>query len=319
MRRYCLERCLSVPPEELQGDDAQAIEEDIQSKPWIELKGGYQHCWLCQAYATDGHIASEKHKRRVYWYQVQEENDRQLEPRPEWVETREGFKFCTLCRVYVTPEHLRSLRHQKNVKWHEGWKDWSDGKKEEETLPSTWGDPKYFERREGWWHCTLCSTWATEQHCLGQRHTRAVHNDEYASRGDSFQENEKRPYYSDYGSPWNGKPWKSIHSKAAAEPAISEGKRRQLDSEPWGPGWDEDSGKGQFHSDAGALCNGTTSWKAVYSEEQNRLIYLPVKIGTGTADPDAQPDIAGTGSVSSVAAEPCAEPDVQQIDDIEWC
>ena len=33
--------------------------------PWLELRGGYDFCSLCSHFATDGHLASEGHRRRV--------------------------------------------------------------------------------------------------------------------------------------------------------------------------------------------------------------------------------------------------------------
>jgi hypothetical protein len=103
---------------------------------WIIVKDGYDYCDLCHNFATDGHLNSERHKKRVDWYEWESEwketgmSRREIwardnGPPPEWgdpthYELKDGWFRCRLCQAWVTDmRHVKSKRHQNRIHWAE--------------------------------------------------------------------------------------------------------------------------------------------------------------------------------------------------------
>lgn len=101
------------------------------SKPWFKLDdSGEYKCLLCGAFATEGHIASDKHQQRSAnpeWYGFGEEAggssgsgstnggyNRALWDEP-WFVKKEGEYYCDLCGNWATETHITSAKHQKRA------------------------------------------------------------------------------------------------------------------------------------------------------------------------------------------------------------
>lgn len=88
------------------------------SKPWFEEKEGAWYCLLCKSYATEGHLASEKHKNReqepsYYGFPLEGEENRPVEKEWDqpWFEQRDGEWYCLLCNQWANTGHLTGKKH----------------------------------------------------------------------------------------------------------------------------------------------------------------------------------------------------------------
>merc|ERR1712136_242966 len=82
-------------------------------KPWFERRDGDYYCLLCWAYATEGHVMSNRHVQResfpsYYGFQSGKQDTQFDHP---WYEKVSGEWFCHLCDARATEEHLNSERH----------------------------------------------------------------------------------------------------------------------------------------------------------------------------------------------------------------
>jgi len=193
------------------------------NKPWFEKKDGEFYCNLCSAWATDGHVASEKHKTREsnpQWYGFG--GGQPVQRTEPWFEHKDGMDYCNLCGAYATDGHLESEKHRKraaNPEWY-GFppssgsvvpcepalpEPWVRYFSEEEQAPwyhnpvtkvTQWEFPEFpsgasdpvttsmvvassrppqynhpwFEQREGEWFCLLCNCWAPDTHLGSSKH-----------------------------------------------------------------------------------------------------------------------------------------------------
>ncbi|CAK0831364.1 unnamed protein product, partial [Prorocentrum cordatum] len=122
-------------PAAVEGEGVLAVWDPL-NKPWIQMKDGYHFCLLCHTFATDGHLASERHHRRVEWHEwwgseeqlsqlrVQDQHGEQKGPpaswgSPEYFVWREGWWWCRVCSQWGTLEHVQGRRHQRRLQWAE--------------------------------------------------------------------------------------------------------------------------------------------------------------------------------------------------------
>ena len=80
---------------------------------WLEYRADREYwCSLCEKYATNGHLQSDAHMRRVWWYNM---TGAPMAPgNPDhfvWNADKQMF-FCKLCFKYVTNEHIASAKHK---------------------------------------------------------------------------------------------------------------------------------------------------------------------------------------------------------------
>ena len=86
---------------------------------WLEYRADREYwCSLCEKYATDGHLQSDAHMRKVWWY-----NTSSIPPgagvpvapgNPDhfvWKADKQMF-FCLLCYKYASDEHIASAKHK---------------------------------------------------------------------------------------------------------------------------------------------------------------------------------------------------------------
>jgi len=98
---------------------------------WLTDKEGYDFCRLCRTFATDGHLTSDRHRRKLDNFE-------------QWGGVNNEY----------TDEWLQDGLHLQDTS----------------SPPKFWGDPAHFEWRAGWWWCKLCWQWADGAHTQGQRH-----------------------------------------------------------------------------------------------------------------------------------------------------
>lgn len=107
-----------------------ALVQSSRRPNWLEVKDGYDYCSLCRHFATDGHLASERHKARALWQEWSESQaqapaedlTRQLGPPAAWgdpahFEFREGWWWCRLCQQWSDAGHVEGKRHLKRAHW----------------------------------------------------------------------------------------------------------------------------------------------------------------------------------------------------------
>ena len=87
---------------------------------WLEYRADREDwCSLCEKHATDGHLQSDAHMRKVWWY-----NTSRILPgagapmapgNPDhfaWKADKQMF-FCKLCFKHATDEHIASAMHKR--------------------------------------------------------------------------------------------------------------------------------------------------------------------------------------------------------------
>mmetsp|Transcript_51690 Transcript_51690/g.123043 ORF Transcript_51690/g.123043 Transcript_51690/m.123043 type:complete len:291 (+) Transcript_51690:82-954(+) len=92
--------------------------EDWNKEYFVLRPDGEYFCTLCNAYATEGHIASEKHKNRVAWQESKTaEPDADSEYSRPYFELKEdgGVEgwYCNLCNQWADEWHLKGKKHVK--------------------------------------------------------------------------------------------------------------------------------------------------------------------------------------------------------------
>jgi len=256
----------------------EAVQVVQQVPEWLELKDGYEHCWLCGSFVTEAHVRTDKHLRRLYWYKsrtVSLETE-VLESRPAWMEKKDGYDHCTLCRVFATDGHLVAARHLKNVEWWEQWgqqesrpkleggQEWSKGP------PDFWGNPAHFEWRNGWWWCLLCEQCADGPHTQGQKHRRALG-------------------------------WGPGNSLTNGVPGVARNDAREplAEPEPCGAGWDRSSAHVSEGTAAASSAVFTDPWQASYSRDHDRLLYYNSETGERSWTAPSQADTEGAAAWGS--------------------
>lgn len=143
--------------------------------------------------------------------------------RPRWLEVKEGWDYCSLCRLYATEGHLRSERHRYRQEMYE-WENAEEGVPPDP--PEAWGDPSYFEWRDGWhWWCKLCEQWSDAGHVQGKRHTKRVQWETWDGEDNAWA-----------NTKWAG-PADSEDDLDTRTP--SDASKPTLD--PWGPAWEAQS------------------------------------------------------------------------------
>lgn len=90
---------------------------------WVEVKDGFDFCTLCHVFATDGHLASERHRKKLWWHEWSILlHDPDLGPPEIWgdathFEWREGWWWCRLCARWADGSHVQGKRHLKRYEW----------------------------------------------------------------------------------------------------------------------------------------------------------------------------------------------------------
>jgi len=100
------------------------------NKPYFEKRDGDYYCNLCSAWATDGHVNSDKHQRRAEqatWYNDPQSTAASSSSWPgspdfsaSYFEFRDGDWYCKLCANWATPDHVASDKHKKRA----AYPDW---------------------------------------------------------------------------------------------------------------------------------------------------------------------------------------------------
>jgi len=211
-------------------------------QPSREMRGGYDFCTLCNVLATESHLVSESHRRRLEWSKqapsalaVAETAIQPLMPRPDWMEVNDEFELCTLCGKHATDGHLASEKHRQRVEWHEWSRENGLQPATSDGTPARWGDPSNFEWRvwgcnspgEGmpWWWCRLCDQWADDQHVQSRRHTQRV---EWGA--DWYLNDAALPALTDRGAVDDADAWRQGIRQPVQEPSRS----------PWQQAWSEE-------------------------------------------------------------------------------
>lgn len=318
MRRHAvLQGCSNSLPDQQQLQDAAVgggsqLVGDEQPRPntdcrelapifrpdWLEVRDGYDFCSLCNIFATDGHLSSAGHRKKLDWHEWMltsgdaiagtsnsdgpaVESIQPFMPQPAWIEDRGGFRFCTLCNIFATDGHLASEKHQRRVEWYDspdsGFVADPNG-----VLPQSWGDPAHFERRQNWWWCKLCGQWADALHIVSKRHKQRV------GWGDWY-----------------------LSVNGSSLPAITSGHEDPSDKhseppEPWGPGWAAASPPVPApHATAKNV------WHTAYSDEHGRPYFFNSTTGervwelpVGCAAVDSAEPQAASGPASNEPAKP---------------
>ena len=130
---------------------------------WCELRdwegADYPYCTLCWKYATDCHVRSAQHTRRLASAPSSSLEICPAAPADGDLVLRDGELFCLLCNKHATEDHMKSVQHER--KWQ--WKHASPAE------PEPGSD---FVMRDGELFCLLCDKHATEGHVKSAQHQR---------------------------------------------------------------------------------------------------------------------------------------------------
>lgn len=149
---------------------------------------------------------------------------------PEWVEVRDGWNYCTLCRLYATDGHLSSEKHKYRQDMYEWERSDENSSRPAEGPPEAWGDPSYFEWRDGWhWFCKLCNQWSDLGHVQGKRHQKKVQWETWTDE-DNVWANTK----------WAG-PCDYLDDDLDTRTPSTATHATQPPMDPWGPHWEAGS------------------------------------------------------------------------------
>ncbi|CAE8596158.1 unnamed protein product [Polarella glacialis] len=213
------------------------------SKPWFERKDGEFYCNLCGAWATDGHVASDRHKAREDnpgWYGYGDGTVPDGYDKPWFTDKGNREYSCELCNAMATDGHIASDRHKKRAAdpklygfpevGEEGATSATTGAIQmasDEVLPAPWVQyispkdqkpyfhnpdtkatqwerpvpavsvqaispvaaaspesnlltyPPWFEKRQGEWYCKLCNKVADSWHIESNMHMKRASCPEY--------------------------------------------------------------------------------------------------------------------------------------------
>ena len=110
--------------------------------PYMELGvNGFLYCKLCGVTSNESHEASQRHKRKVAWY-----NSEKVQPQT-------CFPCLSTTTSVLTPTH------------HDFAASSTD-------FPKSWGDKRHFEweaENQSWW-CRLCWKYADDDHIRSRKH-----------------------------------------------------------------------------------------------------------------------------------------------------
>jgi len=179
------------------------------NKPWFTInEDGEYYCKLCNAFATDGHVASDKHKNRERepeWYMGEGTAVRSAEYNKPWFEDREGQWYCLLCSQWATDGHLAGDKHRKREACPEYYGSWPGQDQAFDAaqacgaasssmpamgyglaVPSASyaaAQPRpnepWLEVKQGELYCNLCGSWATDGHLSSDKHKRRAAEPEW--------------------------------------------------------------------------------------------------------------------------------------------
>eukprot|EP00747_Dinoflagellata_sp_TGD_P185228 gnl/TRDRNA2_/TRDRNA2_41663_c0_seq1.p1 gnl/TRDRNA2_/TRDRNA2_41663_c0~~gnl/TRDRNA2_/TRDRNA2_41663_c0_seq1.p1 ORF type:complete len:411 (+),score=74.66 gnl/TRDRNA2_/TRDRNA2_41663_c0_seq1:37-1233(+) len=119
---------------------------------WMEVREGAEFCRLCSAFATDGHLASDKHRKRLGWH----ESQASCQP---CAELANGSSSSSTAIAVA-----RAAAHSGSAGYAGQGTD----------PPAHWGDPRLFMFEDGWWRCRLCDQWADDSHVGGNKHLKRL-------------------------------------------------------------------------------------------------------------------------------------------------
>lgn len=192
------------------------------NKPWFERRDEDYYCLLCRAYATEGHVTSDRHLQResfpsYYGFPGGEEDTRFNHP---WFEKIGGEWHCHLCDVVATEGHITSERHVRRQQYPESYGYTSQKKPEgdpsvtrvDEGSSTSRGmqwvtnidyDKPWFERRDGDYYCLLCWAYATEGHVMSNRHVQRESCPSYYGFQSGKQDTQfDHPWYEKVSGEW---------------------------------------------------------------------------------------------------------------------
>merc|ERR1719291_704486 len=112
--------------------------------PWFEKRDGEFYCLLCSAWATEGHVGSDRHKKREMYSESYGYAAGSAPPPPPntngvcWSGSTTTYTGATWMQ---DPAYSELMREYRSKPW--------------------------FEERDGEWYCNLCNSWATEGHING--------------------------------------------------------------------------------------------------------------------------------------------------------
>jgi len=111
---------------------------------WMTVRDNNKFCTVCNAFATVGHLNTDRHAKRLEWYLSSHSVGDHQKMEPNSVQVTSG-------RTSILAEPLGS-----------------------QEPPAHWGDARFFEfnAADGWWQCKLCQQWADEAHISGRKHSR---------------------------------------------------------------------------------------------------------------------------------------------------
>lgn len=141
------------------------------NKPWFERKNDDFYCNLCGAWATDGHVASEKHVWRAQNPEYYGFGERSLPEhlKHEWFTDKgNGEYYCELCKCMATDAHCASDRHRNREEHPEYY--WQPARQEppsqaQPLLPEPWQQVFSEEHQEYYYFNTITNvtTWDLPQ------------------------------------------------------------------------------------------------------------------------------------------------------------
>lgn len=249
-----------------------AAPDPTYDKPWFENRGREWYCLLCNSWATEGHVNSDKHRRR--------------ESCPAAYGFGSGFGSGAMVPVYpggggATPSYTGAPVV-----------DEAYGRLLQEYASKPW-----FEQREGEWYCNLCHAWATEGHIAGDKHTkRAMYPSWYGfdyeepgsvlrpepptrSQASSSMQRAESPLPPGWTSHWESNHQRSYYHNAESNETTWEKPRGLLAPEPpppplWSEHWDAKHKRHYYHN----RTTGETTW-----ERPDDMHQVPRPVSGGAA------------------------------------
>ena len=134
--------------------------------PWMEIRRGWRYCTVCQNYATEPHVASAKHQRRL-WYFEQEFGATQPSALTCGAAGPPAPGACAAAGSNTeVPAGRAPIVHQL-------WKA--------DEVPPKWGNPAVYEWKDElhcWW-CKLCWKCADNAHVYSDKHQNRMRHPEW--------------------------------------------------------------------------------------------------------------------------------------------
>lgn len=195
-----------------QSSSSQSQELQEELPDYFEVKDGWPFCKLCRRHLTDGHLASKNHKYRV---EMTEYETAWARDHPAGIgRILDAAQESTECQPCASPSATKDKAASAAAKLEHF------GGANSDKPPESWGDPHYFEWRDGWrWYCLICRQWADGSHVNGNRHTKQVawaeSQNEHMDNLEGF--------------------WRNPNACEEAQKALKERPKPELD--PWGSDW----------------------------------------------------------------------------------